>query len=796
MWRNGRRAVGGNSRMAFDPGHIAERLGTAVWVFDIERERMVWANAAALKLWCADRLETLTTRDFSKDMTTAVRTRLANYLADFRAGHEIRESWTFYPHGHPVSVDCRCSGYRLDDGRIGMLVEGVREEQTADTRTLRHLEALRHTPVMISLYDATGHMLTANPAAESTIDRTRELAARLHDHRQWARIESALWHEGRCLTDAWTDTRHGPRLHQLDLRLSSDPDSGQRVIVVSEIDVTPRQKALEALAESERRLLEITDVLADGVCVIDECARVTFLNPAAARMLNTTPRAALGRSVDALFQQAAVDRPPGNPATQAMRNRAQHRQSDIPLHTDDGGTRVVSAIATPMLRGKRVIGAVTALHDVSELRNTEAALRRSRERLAKAQRVARLGSWEWRPAAGAMTWSRQLRRIFALSHVDVPAMSILLERVHPEDREAVYQALHGAEQAPGTFDTEFRVCHPYGLVHTVSMRGESVHSDGGDLLVTGTVLDITDHKAAELAAKTAERRLATLIENLGGGVLVEDERRRVVLVNRAFCELFDMPAEPESLIGADCTDTAADVKALFRDPERFVTGIETSLTRQQPVRGEELETVDGRVLERTYTPVFLEGEYRGHLWQYWDITARKRAEAALRALASTDPLTGLPNRRELLAQSAREVARARRGDAALSLLLIDIDHFKAVNDRYGHAVGDRALQTIAALLESECRAGDLACRIGGEEFVLLLPDADIDSATAIAERLREYILQNPVAAGGEALRLTVSIGVTTFVSADADFETMLARADTAMYAAKTAGRNRVESIAA
>ncbi|WP_435105060.1 diguanylate cyclase [Arhodomonas sp. AD133] len=782
--------------MAFDPGHIAERLGTAVWVFDIERERMVWANAAALKLWGADRLETLTARDFSSEMTAAVRTRLANYLAGFHAGHEIRESWTFYPHGHPVSVDCRCSGYRLDDGRMAMLVEGIRDEKTADTHTLRHLEALRHTPVMISLYDTTGHMLTANPAAESAFGRTRELAARIHDHREWARIEATLWHEGRCLTDAWTDSHQGARLHQLDLRVSSDPNSGERMIVVSEIDVTPRQQALQALAESERRLLEITDVLADGVCVIDERARVTFINPAAAQMLNTTPRAALGRSVDTLFRQAAVGQPPGNPATQAMRQRARHRQSDIPLHADDGGRRVVSAIATPMLRGERVIGAVTALHDISELRNTEAALRRSRERLAKAQRVARLGSWEWQPATGTMTWSRQLRHIFALSHVDVPAMSILLERVHPADRQAVDQALHGVEQAPDIFDTEFRVCHPDGLVHTVSMRGESVHSDRGDMLVTGTVLDITEHKAAEMAAKTAERRLAALIENLGGGILVEDERRRVVLANRTFCDLFGIPAAPESLIGVDCTDTATQVKALFRDPERFVTGIETCLSRQQPVRGEELETVDGRVLERTYTPVFLEGEHRGHLWQYWDITGRKRAEAALRALASTDPLTGLPNRRELLAQSAREVARARRGDAALSLLLIDIDHFKAVNDHYGHAVGDHALQAIAALLESECRAGDLASRIGGEEFVLLLPDADINAATTIAERLRDCILHSPVAAGGEALRLTVSIGVTTFAPGDRDFETMLARADTAMYAAKSAGRNRVESVAA
>jgi diguanylate cyclase (GGDEF)-like protein len=155
--------------------------------------------------------------------------------------------------------------------------------------------------------------------------------------------------------------------------------------------------------------------------------------------------------------------------------------------------------------------------------------------------------------------------------------------------------------------------------------------------------------------------------------------------------------------------------------------------------------------------------------------------------ARTDPLTGLLNRRALAEIAVPALARARRSGSPLSLVLLDIDHFKQVNDAHGHAAGDAVLVGIAAMLRSRLRAGDGCARLGGEEFVLLLPDTGEAQALQVAEALRAQLAASDVAGVGPS---TASFGVSTG-RGDADFDTLLREADRAMYAAKAAGRNRV-----
>jgi diguanylate cyclase (GGDEF)-like protein len=160
---------------------------------------------------------------------------------------------------------------------------------------------------------------------------------------------------------------------------------------------------------------------------------------------------------------------------------------------------------------------------------------------------------------------------------------------------------------------------------------------------------------------------------------------------------------------------------------------------------------------------------------------------ALTRLALTDPITGLANRRGGEAALAREVSRARRGHVPLSLVMFDIDHFKAVNDRAGHPVGDRVLQGISQLLSASQRGSDLAIRWGGEEFLVLLPDVGYAGARAFAERVRENVQSLTI---GEAGTITVSAGVAE-LRRDEDGPSALARADASLYRAKQEGRNRV-----
>jgi diguanylate cyclase (GGDEF)-like protein len=165
--------------------------------------------------------------------------------------------------------------------------------------------------------------------------------------------------------------------------------------------------------------------------------------------------------------------------------------------------------------------------------------------------------------------------------------------------------------------------------------------------------------------------------------------------------------------------------------------------------------------------------------------------ADLARTACMDPLTGVLNRRALEVEASREISRATRQEAPLALILIDLDYFKRINDHFGHRTGDEALRVMVGVLRNELREVDLLARIGGEEFVILLPDTTGSGAVHVAERLRAAIETTEVCFEDAVVNVTVSAGVTQLLPLDVLWESMLRRADAAMYEAKRAGRNRV-----
>ncbi len=175
---------------------------------------------------------------------------------------------------------------------------------------------------------------------------------------------------------------------------------------------------------------------------------------------------------------------------------------------------------------------------------------------------------------------------------------------------------------------------------------------------------------------------------------------------------------------------------------------------------------------------------------------RERLERNLEA-AVTDVLTGLHNRRYMASQLQSMLARANRGGEAISVLIIDLDHFKSINDSFGHDVGDEVLREFAVRLATNVRAVDLPCRLGGEEFVVVMPGTSLEDAQRIAERIRRDISSEPfrALAGKAPLDVTVSVGVASSVDGDTP-ETLLKRADQGVYEAKDRGRNTVVSRAA
>lgn len=200
---------------------------------------------------------------------------------------------------------------------------------------------------------------------------------------------------------------------------------------------------------------------------------------------------------------------------------------------------------------------------------------------------------------------------------------------------------------------------------------------------------------------------------------------------------------------------------------------------------------NGRVFERDYVPIFIGDEYHGHLWQYWEITERKQAEEELRKHATTDTLTGLLNRRTALLAVEQELARFRRSGSCSVLLMLDVDHFKHINDTYGHSAGDEALRQLAVTIRKVVREADVVGRIGGEEFTILLPDTPLSGAELVAERLRAEIETLQIQGCGCRFGFTVSIGGAALAEQDGSVSSLMRRADEALYEAKLAGRNRV-----
>ncbi|WP_269532070.1 diguanylate cyclase [Chitinimonas sp. BJYL2] len=184
-------------------------------------------------------------------------------------------------------------------------------------------------------------------------------------------------------------------------------------------------------------------------------------------------------------------------------------------------------------------------------------------------------------------------------------------------------------------------------------------------------------------------------------------------------------------------------------------------------------------------------ETAGHVLTIADISERKQAEIQLQQMARTDALSGLLNRRYFREQAEREFERAARQDAPLALLMLDIDHFKRINDEYGHPVGDQAIISVARVLDAQLRNVDLIGRYGGEEFIMLLIDCPPSQAGEKAEQLRAAIAAISIPLPSAALQFTASVGLACAAQDCLDLDTLIQRADTALYAAKQSGRNRI-----
>lgn len=294
----------------------------------------------------------------------------------------------------------------------------------------------------------------------------------------------------------------------------------------------------------------------------------------------------------------------------------------------------------------------------------------------------------------------------------------------------------------------------------------------------------------------ADMRYRTTFETAAVGIARVSPMGRFIEINEAFCELIGYRREEVLSQGFSFQQITHpdDLEADLAEVARLLAGEADSYALEKRYVRKDGSHVWANlsvslVRSRDGTPRYFVSSVS-------DLSERKRLEAELLALANSDFLTGLANRRQFMEKLADELARLQRGEGQQAgVLMLDLDHFKRINDGYGHAAGDEVLRHFGVLASHDLRRIDTVGRIGGEEFAIILPGADAPAAEAFAERLRKRVAAAAVSVGEESIRFTVSIGVAVATARDTDVDSALSRADQALYLAKQRGRDRVESAA-
>lgn len=323
-------------------------------------------------------------------------------------------------------------------------------------------------------------------------------------------------------------------------------------------------------------------------------------------------------------------------------------------------------------------------------------------------------------------------------------------------------------------------------IFPVEVIGSPMWENGQVVGSVNAFFDITHRKSIEESLRESEERFRISLENLPGAVFVHDLEGRFLLVNRAACQ--QTGYSRKDLLKMNVGDI--DPKAPTREDILYIW------KNTKPGQSSKIESFH-TTRDGTQYPaeVFIDAiKINGQpamLAVAFDISQRKAAEEKLSLMATTDELTGMWNRRHFTKAVRNALERAHRYQEIFSLLMLDIDHFKKINDTHGHAAGDAVLRHFAGLIRQSLRQVDLAGRFGGEEFAVILPHTDLDGAYVIAERLRQCIKNQPAQYNDMEIPLSVSIGVASYHETIKDEDEIFKMADDALYEAKSKGRDLV-----
>ena len=410
------------------------------------------------------------------------------------------------------------------------------------------------------------------------------------------------------------------------------------------------------------------------------------------------------------------------------------------------------------------------------------------QRLTLATEAAGVGIWEFEPASRKYHWDAAMFTLFGLRPESASVLNDEWNHlVMPGELDRIRAATRAVIKHREPFDLTFKIRLPAGQVRFLRNRAALHAGDpGSPTRLIGTTEDVTERKLRE-----ADLRIAATAFESHESMVITDAQGVIIRVNHAFSVQFGYSAQ-EAL-----GQPLQLVQSARQDPA-FYASLWTTLQHNRIWQGETWnQRKNGDVLAvwLSVTAVSNEdGLVTHYVVSHTDITLRKAAEDEINLLAFHDPLTQLPNRRLLNDRLHQAVALAKRDQHRLALIFIDLDKFKPVNDAFGHPAGDELMQAVALRLQSCVRASDTIARVGGDEFVVLLPHIEAtQDALNVAEKIHN-VLNQPFhlhSAVTTTVNISSSQGVAIFPDHGADELTLMRQADAAMYQAKIAGRDRV-----
>lgn len=577
------------------------------------------------------------------------------------------------------------------------------------------------------------------------------------------------------------------------------------------IDRTPRQRLTQSLQDASALLNTALDGLTAHVCVLDEHGTVVAVNRAWRQFAQDNQGAAPAVLEGSNYLQACRLAGDGLAADTRAEAHAFARQLSQVLAGHSAGFQFEYPCHSPterrwfLARVMRIEGSepprtVVAHDNITALKLTQETLRESEALLLDLAasipgamfRLVQQADGLWR----FVYFSPGIEQLFELTPAQVCGdIRILGRHILPEDLAAHDRSIRDAVQCNGLWEHEYRIRTHSGVLKWVHAKAGPKPGLGGDTVWTGVLTDVSERKHMEAVLRASESRYRTLFETVPQGVVFQDANGHITSANPAAQRILGLTLA--QMQGRTSIDPRW--RAVHEDGSNFPGDQHPAmqaLRTGQPVQGVcmGVHAPDrGLVwLQVNAIPLYHQGVIDEVYASFEDITERVRLDRELQAQATTDFLTGVANRRQLMASLAQEFERCRRQPGTFcSVLAIDLDHFKDVNDRWGHAVGDAVLCHMARLMGEETRLTDLVARSGGEEFTLLLPGTGADDAMALAHRLRLRLVHHPMPGPEGPIPVTASIGVGLILPTDASADAALARADQALYEAKHAGRNTV-----